>query len=73
MKEKDKMNLVVLFDICNEIIEDTNTNSVAIREVFKMVDRLTNIIDWQEMEGIRSTETYDILYDDLYKSLSKLA
>lgn len=73
MKEKDKMNLVVLFDVCNEIIEDTSTNSVAIREVFKMVDRLTNIIDWQEMEGIRSTETYDILCDDLYKSLSKLA
>lgn len=72
MTEKDKLNLVVLYDVCNEIIDDTKTKSVALWELVKLTDRITDSFVG-EIEGYRSYKEYDILCDSMYKELSKLA
>lgn len=67
----ENLKKTVMYDVLNDIMDNTHTNSDLIRSMYSLADRLTDgDID---LEGERSKEEYDLLYDSLYKELSKLA
>lgn len=72
MEFRDKVSLVILYDVCNEIIDETSTKSVALYKMAEMANRLTDIIV-DEMEAIRDTTDYKFLYGSMKKELKKLA
>ena len=67
----EDLKKTVMYDVLNDIMDNTHTNSDSIRSMYILFDRLTdgNI----DLEGERSKKEYDLLYDSLYKELSKLA
>lgn len=74
MTKKDKLNAVVLYDVIEEIKDDTNTDSIVLDKILQTMDILTSdYMNPAEMEGLRDSETYYNLFDSMYKELSKLA